>query len=294
MRKKRMVLALLAVLPVVVLFLIWYTGVLGPLGFGRDTASDDGNLSVYFLDVGQGDSTLIVWQDTTLLIDAGPDSAERDLIARLENLGVRELDAVIFSHPDGDHTGGANAILSSFSVGQILLPRGDVMLREDEDYQRIVADAAEKQIPVISVRGGETYSLGGLTLEILAPNSIFYAEINDYSIAARVVYGETSFLFTGDAGEVSEAEMTERYGDRLHSTVYHAGHHGAATSTGEAFLAAVSPEYAVISCGAGNTYGHPRAETLDLLEAYGVRYYRTDEEGTILFRSDGKTVHKVD
>lgn len=293
MRKRNpLLLAILCVLPVLVLFVIWYTGVLGRFGFGRDTATKAGELSVYFLDVGQGDSTLLTDGNTYILIAAGADTAERDLVARLENFGVRHLDLLILTHPDGDHTGGTDGILEKITVDRILVPRGDVLLTEDAAYRSVLACADGAGVPVTSVRAGEVRTVGALTLEFFAPNSIYYEEINDYSIATRVVFGETSFLFTGDAGVTSEAEMTEKYGKRLESTVYHAGHHGAATSTSEPFLAMVSPEYAVISCGAGNTYGHPRAETLDLLEKYHVTYFRTDEEGTVILRSDGKTVRR--
>lgn len=292
MRKKQLVLTLGVILSVCALFAVWYTGILSDFGFARDGKITDGDLYVYCLDVGQGDSTLLVAGDVTILIDAGTDVSERDLIARLKNLGVRKIDLAIFTHPDSDHIGGADGILGCFEVVQIFVPRGDVMLRLDEGYIGLMASAAENQVAVTSVKSGDSFSYGALTVEILSPNSVFYDEINDYSITARVMFGETSFLFPGDAGEISEAEMIDRYGEALDSSFLHVGHHGAATSTSDLFLESVSPEYAVISSGAGNTYGHPRAEILMKLEAAGITCYRTDTEGTILLISDGKQIHR--
>lgn len=254
----------------------------------------EGTMDVHFMDVGQADCTLIRTEDGHILIDTG-DVPTGDRVARyLRRARVERLSYLILTHPDSDHIGGAAAVLSAVPVDRVILPRiCEEDVPETDVYQALVtALAALPEIAVIEAVSGEALSLGDVRLTILAPNADDYEDINDYSVAIRVDFGQTSLLFTGDAMATSEAEMLARYPDgMLDCTLFQAAHHGANTSNTRAFLAAVSPETVVISCGA-NSFGHPSGEALAAYALVGAEVFRTCEEGTMIFVSDGKEIRK--
>ncbi len=243
-------------------------------------------LEVHFLDVGQGDATLIMTEGHSMLIDAGNNSKGTAVWSYLKNQGIENLDYVIGTHPDADHAGGLDVILYKFDCGRVLLPdlRKDTKTWEDVE-NTIKAKNYQAQAP----RPGDSYQLGDAKFTVLAPQDKAYEGSNDYSIALRLDYGSNRFLFVGDAEEESENEMLERE-EFLSADVYKVSHHGSRTGTSEEFLKAVSPEYAVISCGEDNAYGHPHAEVLNLLRSKGIKVFRTDEQGTIVATSDGEKI----
>lgn len=254
--------------------------------------SASGTLEVYFFDVGQGDSELIrLPGGENILIDAGTSSTEDELVGELRSLGAETLDLVVATHPHADHIGGMAAVIDAFDVRQVVMPRiSESDTPTTKTYENLLQSIADKGLTITPAEpGDELLSSGGAVLTVLAPNGEDYGDLNNYSVVLRLTYGEDSFLFTGDAEEASEEEMLSLDWP-LTATVLKCGHHGSETSTSPAFLDAVSPQYAVISCGVDNDYGHPDAVTLEKLEAAGVEVFRTDRQGTILASTEGSGV----
>lgn len=254
--------------------------------------SASGTLEVYFFDVGQGDSELIrLPGGENILIDAGTSSTEDELVGELRSLGAETLDLVVATHPHADHIGGMAAVIDAFDVRQVVMPRiSESDTPTTKTYENLLQSIADKGLTITPAEpGDELLSSGGAVLTVLAPNGEDYGDLNNYSVVLRLTYGEDSFLFTGDAEEASEEEMLSLDWP-LTATVLKCGHHGSETSTSPAFLDAVSPQYAVISCGVDNDYGHPDTVTLEKLEAAGAEVFRTDLQGTILASTDGSGV----
>ncbi len=243
-------------------------------------------LEVYFIDVGQGDCTIIKCGDDCMIIDAGDNSkgtATQNWVARTK---VDELKYVIGTHPDADHIGGLDVILTKFDCKNVFMP--DVE-KDTATYRDVIEAAKYKGYSINAPIIGSSYPLGDAEFTFLAPVGTGYEDINDYSIALRLRHGNDSFLFCGDASTLSEVEMMDN-DYTLKSTVYKVSHHGSKTASCGPFLDAVSPEYAVISCGKDNDYGHPHAEVLERLAERGVKVFRTDEQGTIVAVSSGNGI----
>lgn len=259
-------------------------------GDGTDDTGSAGNgetLEVHFIDIGQGDSVLIRQGDLAMLIDAGNNSKGTAVWSYLRSLNVESLDYAVATHPDADHIGGLDVILYKIDCGMIFMPS---VKKDTKTYEELMDTIKQRRQTYIVPERGNIYTLGNAQFEILTDTGKDYGEnVNDYSIALRLVFGNTSFLFTGDAEEAAERDMIES-GQELLSDVYKASHHGADTANTEEFLTAVNPEYCVISCGQDNTYGHPRAGFLNLLRAMGVKVFRTDEQGTVVAVSDGENI----
>lgn len=247
-------------------------------------------LTITYLNVGQADCTILQWQEYAMLIDAGDSEGsnvnEEYILESLEGLGIRHFDYVIATHSHEDHIGAMDEILEQIPVDYLIYPEEDAATAA---YYRFLEAAEKNTGTILHPVPGETRELGGLRLTILAPAADYGGETNNASVAVRLVYGENSFLFTGDAEEESEEQMLQ-LGLELEADVYQAGHHGSSTSNTEAFLNEVDPIYAIISCGADNSYGHPHSEVLARLEEMDVQIYRTDTMGTITLTSDGKNI----
>lgn len=243
-----------------------------------------GVLKVHFLDVGQADSILIQSGNTAVLIDGGNNEDGSAVVNYLKGQGVTELAAIVATHPHEDHIGGLDTVIKSFTVKSVYMPNATSTSRTFEDFIAAVNSSGAKRI---QAKAGVVLNVSGLSGIFLGPVSN-YDDANNNSAVLKLTFSNTSFLFTGDAEQESESDMVVN-GD-LKSTVLKVGHHGSDTATSSSFLNAVSPLYAVISCGEGNNYGHPHAETLDKLTAAGVKIYRTDISGTIVMTSDGNTI----
>lgn len=288
-KKYRTIVAFIGMV-VAILGYLFATGRLDSLlGRNEPAAPVEGQAEFHFIDVGQGDAALIRTSEGNILIDAGTNASEDALIAYLKAEGITELAFVVFTHPHEDHIGGADAVLEYCAVQNVIRPDASA---ESVTYNRMMdAIKAEGATEYLSAPD-QVYTLGDLKMTILGPVGSNYDDTNNESVVLRVDFGESSVLYTGDAEDVSEKEMLSRYAlnGRLDCDLLKVGHHGSDSSSTEAFLRAVTPEMAVISCGRGNEYGHPTGEVLSRLETMDVTFWRTDLLGDVVVVSDGKTL----
>lgn len=242
-------------------------------------------LTVTFLDVGQGDAAVLQCGGQTMMIDGGKAKASSYIYSWLKKNQISYLDVMVATHTDADHIGGLSGALNYAKVGTAYCPVTSGTTKTFQSFVRYL----KKQGKSITVpEAGDEFSLGGAQVRILGPTDP-QAEGNNSSIVLKVTFGDTSFLFTGDAEREEEQELLES-GYDLESTVLKVGHHGSDTSTSYLFLRTVNPQYAVISVGADNTYGHPTEAVLSRLRDADVKTCRTDLQGTITAVSDGKKV----
>lgn len=253
---------------------------------GEKRQTDQGmEAQIHFLDVGQGDTTLIKCGEEAMLIDAGENDKGTAVQLYLQKQGIESLKYLVLTHPDSDHIGGADVIITKFDIETVLMPDYQ---KDNKAYEEVADALKAKRKKAYVPKVGEEYGLGNGSFTILAPNGS-YSDSNNTSIALLFRLGRTGFLFTGDAEEEAEEDILQN-GLFLHADVYQAGHHGSATASTEAFLAAVDADYAVISCGEDNSYGHPHAEVLNRMRAMGMKVYRTDEQGSIVAETDGEKI----
>ncbi len=253
---------------------------------GNTGIAQAGTLTVTWLDVGQGDAAVIQCGGQSMLIDGGKPEKSSYIYAWLQQHGLSYLDVIVATHVDADHIGGLSGALNYASVGTAYCPE---TTGTTETFQSFVKYLAQRGKQITVPTAGETFALGGAQVQILGP--LHRAEdSNDNSIVLKVSFGATSFLFTGDAERAEEQDLLNA-GVNLQSTVLKVGHHGSDTSTSYPFLRAVAPQYAVISVGAGNSYGHPTEAVLSRLRDAGVTTFRTDMQGEITAVSDGQTIN---
>ncbi|MGN2339855.1 ComEC/Rec2 family competence protein [Clostridium cagae] len=243
-----------------------------------------GDMKVHYIDVGQGDSELIQVDGKNILIDAGNnDSMAYDY---LKSQGITKLDYVMATHPHSDHIGGMSEVLNNFEIGEFYAPK---VTHTTQTYVNMVKALQSKGLKITTPTAGDTLNVGNATLQFLAPNGSKYEDMNNYSIVCKLKYGNTSYLFTGDAESLSEGEILAKQLD-ISADVLKLGHHGSHSSTSQAFLNKINPRYAIVSCGKDNDYGHPHQETIDKLNKKGIEILRTDVSGTIISTSDGNDI----
>lgn len=263
----------------------------GALGyhFTEDSAASltDSGLTVTYLDVGQGDATVLQCGGETLLIDGGNNKVEHHLVESLQALGVTELNTIVCTHPHADHCGGLDAAADAFPFDTVYSP----VETYDSATFRDFADTVASHGGAITIpQVGDTFTVGTAIVTVLGPCWDTLPEnVNNWSIVLRVDYGKTSFLFTGDAEYQEENDILD-HGADVKCDVFQAGHHGSSTSNSYRLLYEAQPQYAVISCGKGNSYGHPHEETLSRFRDADVTTYCTMDEGNVTFYSDGSTV----
>lgn len=250
----------------------------GPAGI-----STDGHLNVHFIDVGQGDATLLAGPDFTILIDTGRHD-RNEVVPYLKSVGVEQIDLLIGTHPHADHIGQMDKVLQHFPVQEVWMS-GDI--HTSQTFERVLDAILDSDADYVEPRRGEQYEIGSARIEVLHPDELT-GDLNGGSISLRLQYGEIAFLFSGDAESEQEQSMVDS-GLNLKAHIFHAGHHGSSTSNTEVFLKAIAPEVAVISAGIDNSYGHPHAEVVERLEQLGIEIYRTDIDGTIVLTTDGKS-----
>ena len=248
-------------------------------------ASD--GMQVHFLNVGQADSTLITCGDHAMLIDAGNDDDDVPVLNYIQNKqGISHLDYIICTHPHEDHIGAMDAVINTVDVHEVLMPDVTTTTQTFDDLLTAI-DSNGLSITVPEV--GQTYTLGDASFTILAPVNDYGDDLNNWSIGLKLTCGDSDFVFTGDAEANAEGDILAT-GIDLDAEVFQAGHHGSSTSNSDALLSAISPDYVVISCGEGNSYGHPNAETIDRFQNYGIQIFRTDKQGTVVASTDGSTI----
>ncbi len=294
--KIKLLLLALAVIIVTVMYaldsfnLVNYERVFSHIGLSDANKAIDGDFSVHYIDVGQGDCELIVSKDKTVLIDSGEYENATKVISYIQSLGITKLDYVIGSHPHSDHIGGLPEIIQSFEIGKVIAPKISVeMTPITKTYKNFLSAVKDKGLKLTPATVGEEYQLDENTvLKILAPLSD-YDSLNNYSIVCMVTHGENKFLFMGDAEKESETDLLEKNAD-IDADVLKAGHHGSNSSSTMKFLSAVSPLYTVVSVGADNSYNHPSEKAIQRILKYSKDIYRTDLQGNIICISDGNNI----
>lgn len=243
----------------------------------------DGNLNVYYLNVGQADAVLVENNGLYMLIDAGNNGDGKELVDYFNSLGIKKFEYVIASHPHEDHIGGMDDILNNFDVEHFYMP--DVVTTT-KTFEDVITALENNEIALETPEIGSIFILGGCKFEVLYVGEEG-SDLNDTSIVIRGLYGNNSFLFMGDAPSGVEKELLD---DNIDSDVLKVGHHGSKYSSSVKFLNEVTPDYAIISAGEGNSYNHPHDVALERLADCGAKIYRTDTDGTILATSDGDNI----
>ncbi len=243
----------------------------------------DGKLNVYYFDVGQADSIVIENNGYYMLIDAGNNADGENLVNYFKRMGIQRFETVIATHAHEDHIGGMDDIINNFEVGKFYMP--DVVTTT-KTFEDLLTALENNDVVLITPKAGDMFILGSCKFNVL---HVGYEDddLNDTSIVVRGLFGKTSFLFMGDATSNVENELLDKNVD---SDVLKVGHHGSKYSSTDDFLDVVTPEYAIISVGDGNSYQHPHDVSLNRIKKSGAKIYRTDREGTIIATSDGEDV----
>lgn len=261
--------------------------------FGIDLTQDskvpkDSELMISYMDVGQGDAAYIKVNGNDILIDAGPRSNSKELLEQLKAKNIDDFELVIATHPHEDHIGGMVDVFKEYEVKAFYSPK---ITHTTKTYENLVKAVKDEGLKTKELKGGMVIDLGEVAkFEVFTPQKSEYEELNDYSPIMKLSFGDTSYLFTGDAEKLAEEEALAKYKNSLDSDVIKFGHHGSSSSSSNAFIEAVSPKYGIISCAKDNKYGHPHRETLDIIKKYNIKTFRTDTDGEIILTSDGKSI----
>ena len=261
-----------------------------PFTSSSPVSSSDGSVTVSFFDVGQADSTLITLPDGKyVLIDSG-NAADGELIAaHLNELGITTLDLLVATHPHEDHIGGMVDIFEQLEILQVYMPElSEKDIPATKTYERFLDEVIAEQCQVKAANAGDMVMEGdGYDIICLSPGTSDIGDLNNYSAVLKLNVDDVSFIFMGDAETPMEENMMDSCFD-LSADIIKLGHHGSKTSTSEEFLMRVKPSLGIISCGEGNSYGHPDSSTLKLLSKHKIDYFRTDQVGTIHIVTDGQ------
>lgn len=242
------------------------------------------SIKITYLDVGQGDSAFVEFPNgKTMLIDASESKASDDIISFISRQGYTKIDYLIATHPHADHIGGMKDVIETFDVGEIYMPKAST---NTKTYEKLLMAIADKGKKIKAASAGMSICDG---VDILAPNSAKYEEMNNYSVVIKITYGNNKFLFMGDAETLSENEILNA-GFDVSADVIKVGHHGSGTSSGAKFVKATGAKYAVISVGEGNSYNHPHTFIVDRWQSTGATIYRTDLSGNISVTSNGVNI----
>lgn len=242
-------------------------------------------LKVHFLDVGQGDSIFIELPDKkTMLIDTGENYHGEGIINYIENCGYSKIDYLVATHPHSDHIGSMSYIVRHTRIENVYMPK---VAANTKTYKNLLESISDKGLKITSAKAGLNIAdENDYKIDVAAPTKIDSDNLNNCSAVIKLTYKDNSFLFTGDA---EKDELSQIKSD-ISADVLKVGHHGSSTSTNKSILKKVNPDYAVISVGKNNDYGHPHESTLKLLKDFNCKIYRTDIDATVVFTSDGKSI----
>ena len=248
---------------------------------------DQNNFSAHFINVGQGDCTLLKCKDDVVLIDCGEAEANKAVEDYLDARAIKEIDYFVITHMHSDHMGGASEIFEDYTVKNVIMTKLTEQNTPTTDiYKNLLLSIKDSGAKVYSAQPGDEYKLDNFSFTVLSPSKN-YTELNNTSVVVRAVYGKTSYIFMGDAEMYAEKDILGSDLE-LDSDVIKIGHHGSKTSTSESLLDAVTPQIAVISCGLNNSFHHPHDVTIENLTKRNIDIYRTDTFGNIIISSDGE------
>lgn len=250
----------------------------------KQTTSQQGELQVYFLDVGQADSILIKSNNEYMLIDGGNNNDGPLLVKYFQSLGIKEFKYIVGTHPHEDHIGGLDDVIKNFTIDNIYIPDAMTTTKTFED---LLDSIDEKNLTYKVPKINSTFPLGNANLKVIYTGTDT-SDLNNTSIVLKLTYQDISILLTGDATSETEKKILNK---DINSTVLKVGHHGSKYSSTESFLKKVNPKYAIISVGKNNIYNHPATTTINKLEKLNTQIYRTDQDGTILLETNG---HNID
>lgn len=250
----------------------------------KQTTSQQGELQVYFLDVGQADSILIKSNNEYMLIDGGNNNDGPLLVKYFQSLGIKEFKYIVETHPHEDHIGGLDDVIKNFTIDNIYIPDAMTTTKTFED---LLDSIDEKNLTYKVPKINSTFPLGNANLKVIYTGTDT-SDLNNTSIVLKLTYQDISILLTGDATSETEKKILNK---DINSTVLKVGHHGSKYSSTESFLKKVNPKYAIISVGKNNIYNHPATTTINKLEKLNTQIYRTDQDGTILLETNG---HNID
>ncbi len=245
----------------------------------------EGELHVYFIDVGQADCALIVQGEHSMLVDGGNIFDAPDIVSFIKSKNIKTIDAVVATHAHEDHIGGLGAIIDNFTVNKIYCPVESYNSQVFSEFK----DSANRQCGITLCKQGDSWQIGQSKVNVVWPKDAKKEEPNNTSIVFTLKFGKVTYLFTGDAEHNVETKIVDS-GANIKADILKVGHHGSQTSTSYYFLRSVLPTYAVISCGKGNSYGHPHKETLEILEQAEASVFRTDVGGTVCISTDGENI----
>ncbi len=288
-KNKKIIISILSVIIVLVLSL--FSEQLKPLfePLEADGTRIDSEFSVHFINVGQGDCTLIKTPDGNMLIDAGENGYEKTVLDYLEAQGVDSLKYLVATHPHSDHIGGVAEVLDAVPTEKIIMPRlSKNNTPTTVTYEKMLTAIKNSGAKVIAAKLGNEYSFSGVEFTVLAP---FEQDenLNNMSVVLKLNYSGYSFIFSGDAEKEVENQILKA-GYDISADVYKGAHHGSSTSNSKKFVRAINPTYAVLSYEEGNSYGHPHRETVELFNEEGIVYYSTADYGTIIFTVDNNVL----
>lgn len=252
---------------------------------------ENGEAMFHFIDVGQGDATLITTPDGNVLIDTSEPSAKDQLDDYLKTAGIKKIKYLVLTHPDADHIGNAKFIIENYGVDTVVLDSENDATTKT--YENLLIAIDEKGVEILDVKGikdekdvsNTRFNVGALSFVVLGPRKD-YKDPNENSLVIQAIYGDTRVMLTGDAESKNEADLVVKCD--LKSDILKVGHHGSNSSTTDEFLDKVDPKIAIISCGEDNDYGHPHDEVVKKLTEKGITIYRTDKDGSVIYKTNGK------